>query len=413
MKILWVKPGKLLPLDTGGKLRTYNILRHLAANHDVTYLSYYGGARDHEYEREIPKNLPGAVGVHTRDAGGSGIARYVDYLRRLPGPTPYSISRFTSGHVRQILTDWIAQGRYDVAVCDFLASTLSFPRNLTIPAVLFQHNVETLLWQRRSQFEEKWLDRWSAKIEYLKMARFEPSQVKRFHRIFAVSREDSAVLAGMIDPACISVIPTGVDLSTYHYDPELRVKRPLVVFAGSMDWAPNIDGVEYFCRAIWPRVLAQVPSARFRIVGRSPHPRVRELACNSIEVTGTVPDVVGHIREAAVVAVPLRMGGGTRIKIYEAMAMGKAIVSTRVGAEGLDVRHEHDVFLADQPAHFADCVIRLLRDESTRRRYESAAAASARRHDWSGVARVLVDALRKAVAEVKPQTLSEGFAANH
>jgi len=407
LKILWVKPGKLLPLDTGGKLRTYNILRHLSATHDVTYLSHYGGTRDHEYEQEIPKHVQGAVIVHTGDADGSGLVRYFDYVLRLAQATPYSVSRFTSARVRQIVSNWIAQGRYDVVVCDFLASTLNFPRDLTIPTVLFQHNVETLLWQRRSQFEEKWLDRWSAKIEYVKMARFEPQQVKRFHHVLAVSQEDSALMAGMIDPTHISVIPTGVDLATYPYDPGLRAKTPLVVFTGSMDWAPNIDGVAYFCRDIWPRVLAQVPAARFRIVGRNPHPRVRKLASDSIEVTGTVSDIIDCVRQAAVLVVPLRMGGGTRIKIYEAMAMGKAIVSTRVGAEGLDVRHEHDLLLADEPAQFANHVIMLLRDETIRHRYESAAAGTARRHDWSVVAQIFVDALRQAIAEVKPQTLSE------
>lgn len=407
MRILWVKPGKLLPLDTGGKLRTYNILRHLAATHEVTYLSYYGGPWDQNYEHEILKHVRGTVPVHTTDAAGSGLLRYIDYLLRLPQATPYSVSRFTSAKVREIIRKLKAREFYDVAVCDFLASTLNFPHDLTVPTVLFQHNVETLLWRRRAQFEEKWPDRWGAKIEYAKMSRFEAAQVKRFHHVLAVSQEDATVMSTMVDPIRISVIPTGVDLSTYRYDPELRVKRPLVVFTGSMDWPPNIDGVVYFCRNIWPRVLGQVPAARFRIVGRKPHRRVRELACDSIEVTGTVPDIVDHVREAAVVVVPLRMGGGTRIKIYEAMAMGKAIVSTRVGAEGLEVCDGHDIFLADEPEHFADYVITLLCDETTRRQCESAAAASAQRHDWSGVTQVFVDALRKAIAQVRPQTFSE------
>jgi polysaccharide biosynthesis protein PslH len=411
VKILWVKPGKLLPLDTGGKLRTYNILRHLSAIHDVTYLSYYIGPRDHAYEQEIAKDVPGTVPVHTEGADASGMARYVDYLLHLPRAAPYSVSRFASSRVHQIVTNWITQERFDVAVCDFLASALNFPLYLAIPTVLFQHNVETLLWQRRSQFAEKWLDRWTAKIESFKMARFEPSQIKRFHQVFAVSLQDSIVMAGMIDPARISVIPTGVDLSTYHYDPELRVKSPLVVFTGSMDWTPNVDGVTYFCRDIWPRVLSQIPSARFRIVGRNPNPRVRDLARDSVEVTGTVPDIVGHLREAAVVVVPLRMGGGTRLKIYEAMAMGKAIVSTQVGAEGLDVRHDHDIALADEPGDFADYVVTLLCDEITRCRYESAAAATAQRHDWSQVTQIFADALRKAIADVNTQTVSEYVAA--
>ena len=110
-----------------------------------------------------------------------------------------------------------------------------------------------------------------------------------------------------------------------------------MIFTGSMDWEANIAGVEYFCKEIWQRVLAQAPEARFRIVGRDPHPRVKRLASDSVEVTGTVSSIIDHMRQAAVLVVPLRIGGGTRIKIYEGMAMGKATVSTSVGAEGLDV----------------------------------------------------------------------------
>jgi len=201
----------------------------------------------------------------------------------------------------------------------------------------------------------------------------------------------------MVDPCRISVVPTGVDLSKYQYDPNLRPSGPLVVFTGSMDWEPNIDGVEFFCQEVWSRVLAKMPGARFRIVGRDPHPRVKKLACESVEVTGTVSSVVEHLREAAVIAVPLRIGGGTRIKIYEGMAMGKATVSTMVGAEGLDVQHGRDIFLEDRPSDFADAIVTLLKDEGMRRRYEGAAAATARKYDWSLVTQRFVEVLHKTI----------------
>jgi polysaccharide biosynthesis protein PslH len=398
MKILWVKPGKLLPLDAGGKLRTYNILRHLSTKHAVTYLSYYSGNRDSQYEREILDHLPGAVSVHGAPPHTSGVERYLDYVLRLPSSVPYSVRRFTSAHVRQLIEDWISAQRFDVAVCDFLASTLNFPRELAIPVILFQHNVEGLLWRRRAQFETKWLYRVSAGIEYAKMARFEPRQVRRFHHVFAVSDHDRDAMSGIVDREHITVIPTGVDVTKFQYNPDLRPAAPLVVFAGSMDWAPNIDAVEYFCAEIWPHVLAQVPEGRFRIVGRDPHARVRRLVSESVEVTGTVPSVVQHFREAAVLVVPLRMGGGTRIKIYEGMALGKATVSTRVGAEGLDVLHGHDILLADDPRLFAEYVAALLRDERTRCEFEAAAAATARKYDWSMVTEHLIAAMQRAVA---------------
>jgi glycosyltransferase involved in cell wall biosynthesis len=412
VKILWVKPGKLLPLDTGGKLRTYNILRHLSAIHDVTYLSYYCGARDQGYEQEVLQHLPGTVTVHSATPGASG-ARYFDYVRHLSSPAPYSVSKFTSPQARQILSDWVSQRRFDVAVCDFLASTLNFPRDLATPTALFQHNVESQLWSRRARFEVKGLDRLIAKIESAKMARYETVQVRRFHHVLAVSEQDRSAMASMVDPARISVIPTGVDLAKYYYNPEARAKTPLVVFTGSMDWSPNIDGVEYFCKDIWPRILKQVPDARFRIVGRDPHVRVQRRACTSVEVTGTVPSIVDHLREAAVVVVPLRIGGGTRIKIYEGMAMGKATVSTGLGAEGLDVRHGHDILLADEPRQFAEHVIRLLCDEETRRRYEKAAAATVQKYDWSVITEALIEALYKTVRNAsRVKVVSEQIAAS-
>lgn len=397
MKILWVKPGKLLPLDTGGKLRTYNILRKLAGGHELTYLSYYGGTHDPAYEQEILSHLPGTVCVYTAAPDTTAVERYLDYLRRLPWRAPYAVSKFTAAQVQNLLNEWIPQHRFDVAVCDFLSSTLNFPENLATPTALFQHNVETVLWQRKAEFEVKKLDRMVARIEYNKMRRFEPEQVRRFHHVIAVSEADRQAMSGMVDADHVSVVPTGVDLSKYQYDPAARPSGPIVVFTGSMDWEPNIDGVEFFCREVWPLVLARIPNARFRIVGRDPHPRVKKLASDSVEVTGTVPSIVEHLRNAAVFVVPLRMGGGTRIKIYEGMAMGKATVSTTVGAEGLDVEHGRDILLEDKPDTFADAIITFLQDESVRRRYEAAAAATARKYDWSVIAQDFVEVLQKTI----------------
>ncbi|MGP0019173.1 MAG: glycosyltransferase family 4 protein [Candidatus Sulfotelmatobacter sp.] len=394
MKILWVKPGKLLPLDAGGKLRTYNILRHLSAGHELTYLSYYGGLRDETYEREIVAHLPGTIALHTGAPDSTPLERYLDYARRFFWSAPYAVSKFTDSEVRKLLAPWIAQRRFDVAVCDFLSSTLNFPDQLDTPTALFQHNVETILWRRKAEIEPRWLDRLISKIEYAKMRRFEPEQVRRFHHVIAVSDQDRDLMKNMVEASRISVVPTGVDLARYQYDPAAKPSGPLVVFTGSMDWEANIDGVEFFCKEVWPLVLAKIPAARFRIVGRDPHPRVKKLVSASVEVTGTVPSIIDHLREAAVFVVPLRIGGGTRIKIYEAMAVGKATVSTGVGAEGLDVQHEHDILLADDPVHFAGAVSSVLQDETLRRRLEAAAAATAANFDWSVITERFVEVLR-------------------
>lgn len=403
MKILWVKPGKLLPLDTGGKLRTYNILRHLSASHELTYVSYYGGEPDQTYERDILTHISGTVPVSTGEPQATGFARHLDYLRHFPDRSPYSIIKFAHPKVRKLLREWIPERKFDVAVCDFLHSTLNFPKHLATPTALFQHNVESVLWKRRAEVEVKWLDRGASKIEYAKMRRFEPEQVRRFHHVIAVSETDRQAMSSMVDARHISVVPTGVDLSKYLYDPAARPSGPLVVFTGSMDWAANIDGVEFFCKEVWPLVLAKVPDARFRIVGRDPHSRVQALASDTVQVTGTVPSVIDHLRQAAVFVVPLRIGGGTRIKIYEGMAMGKATVSTTVGAEGLDVLHGRDILLEDSPAGFADAILTFLQNEDARRRYEAAAAATARKYDWSVITHRFVEVLQRTIAAAQEQ----------
>ncbi|HEX7955346.1 MAG TPA: glycosyltransferase, partial [Pyrinomonadaceae bacterium] len=321
MRILWVKAGKLLPVDTGGKIRSYNLLRQLAARQETVLLSYYGGARDETYEREIQEHLPGAVTVHTGAPGRGTLALAFDYLRRFPSPAPYAVSKFAAPEVRRLVREWDAAGRFDVAVCDFLSASLNFPRETKTPTVLFQHNVESALWRRQAGHAPDAFRRAAYRIEAAKMLRYERDAVRRFRHVIAVSDNDRDLMSEMTDPARITVVPTGVDIKKYAAGGEVDKTSEgghLVVFLGSMDWEPNIDGVEYFCREVWPRVLAAVPGARFRVVGRDPHPRVRRLASESVEVTGTVPSVVEHLRAADAVVVPLRVGGGTRLKIFEA-----------------------------------------------------------------------------------------------
>lgn len=396
MKILWVKAGKLWPVDTGGKIRSFNILRHLTRNHEVTLISYYGGARDIEYETAILKQLPGAEIIYTGAPEGT-LAQSIDYMLRLPSAAPYAVRKFTHPRVRDDVTRRLGDGRAEVAVCDFLSASLNFPESSPIPVTLFQHNVETRLWQRMAVTEKSPLRKLSYQIEARKMAAYETRTLRRFRHVIAVSDSDRTEMLAM-DPGCtITVVPTGVDTEQYRPAPSASGDPPLIVFTGSMDWEPNIDAVEYFCREIFPSVLAAFPNARFQIVGRNPHPRVRNMAAASVEVTGTVPSVAEYLRNATVVIVPLRIGGGTRLKIFEAMAMRKALVSTSIGAEGLDVTSGKDCLLADDAPSFAGAILALLRDPALRRSYEDNASALAARFDWSQIAKQFADALSEAV----------------
>ncbi|HWF85326.1 MAG TPA: glycosyltransferase family 4 protein [Vicinamibacterales bacterium] len=398
MRILWVKAGKLLPVDTGGKIRSFNLLRQLAARHDLVLLSYYGDARDLDYERAIREHFPRAETVNT--AVSSASIRH--YAAHLASPVPYAVTKFASRRVRETVTNWLNDGRFDIAVCDFLSASLNFPRRFVTPCVLFQHNVESVLWRRQAAHEPNVLKRMAFTMEAWKMGRYERATVARFPHVIAVSDRDRDAMADMTDPSRLSVVPTGVDVAQYRGVAGEDAGRPHVMFLGSMDWDANVDAVEHFCRAIWPAVRRAVPAARFRIVGRHPHPRVVKLASESVEVTGTVPSVIDYLRDAAVVVVPLRVGGGTRLKIFEAMAAGRAVVSTSIGAEGLDVADGRDLVLADDDARFAEAVIDLLRDGDQRRALGHAAAESAARYDWPAIALRFEQILRRAMQASAP-----------
>jgi len=406
MKALWVKAGKILPLDSGGKIRSFKILQQLATADDVTLLTFYDGHWDPEYECEVARHFLGAITIHTPTLGDSWIAQRVRYLRNLPSSAPFAVAKFRARSVKRKIEQIAHESSFDVAICDFLSASLNFPLRSPIPTVLFQHNVESVLWHRLAHCEPSLIRRTVFQLEAIKMSRYERAALTRFDHIVAVSEKDRNEMASMTDVSRISVVPTGVDCQQF-CPAEQPVSQPLVVFPGGMDWEPNIDGAHYFCSEIWPLVLKSVPEARLRLVGRNPVTSIQRLASDSVEVTGTVPSIVKHLHQAAVVVVPLRAGGGTRIKIYEAMACGKAVVSSSLGAEGLETTPGEDVILADNPRSFAEAVITLLRDVQVRHRYEQQAASSARRHDWSAVSIRFRQALEKAVG-----TRCRGRAAN-
>lgn len=393
-----------------GKIRSYNLLRFLAKDHEVTLLSYYGGLRDPDYEAALPKEIPGAQTIYTAAPDSNAIERGLDYLYRFPRRAPYAVSKFTHRAVQTTIADWLASGRFDLAICDFLAASANFPASLPIPCLLFQHNVESSLWQRMAAVESNPIKKLSFAIEAAKMTRYERATLGRFHHVIAVSEHDRRQMLQM-NPACsITVVPTGVDTHKFHVAPPSSAQPPRVVFTGSMDWEPNIDAVDYFCREIWPQIRAEFSDAMFQIVGRNPFAKVKRLASASVEVTGTVPSVEEYLDKASVVIVPLRIGGGTRLKIFEAMAMGKAMVSTSIGAEGLEVESGRDLLLADDTSSFADAVLLLLRDAALRRKFEQAAVRLAAQYDWSRVVQQLDEILRKLTLGSSTGTRTDGAA---
>jgi glycosyltransferase involved in cell wall biosynthesis len=259
-----------------------------------------------------------------------------------------------------------------------------------VPSVLFTHNVEAEIWRRHAETAGNPLKRLLLEQQRDRMRRFERAALARFDVVLAVSEADGETFERLYPGALkqpVHVVKTGVDTSYFTPMPG-KERRAHLVFTGSMDWLPNADGMLYLVRDILPHIRRAEPDVTLSIVGRAPTPGVRRLADQAgIEVTGRVEDVRPHVAAADVYIVPLRIGGGTRLKIFEAMSMAKAVVSTTVGAEGLPVTDGKDIRIADQPEAFASAVVSLIRDGDARRRMEAAARRLVVDHyDWSAVA---------------------------
>lgn len=365
MKILFLQKRLLFPADSGGKIRTLNIVRHLAQWHEVTYLcnTQPGDCVHEETMRELGVRLET---VPWKETPRESARFYGQLARNLLSRYPFNVAKDYDPRLRGRAAELLSQENYDLLICDFVQMARN-AAGLAAPAsLLFQHNVEAQIFERQAATDSSRLRRQFMGYQHRKMRRFEARAGRWFDAVVAVSRRDRKTFERQYGWRHVHTIDTGVD--TQYFSPNGRSIHPQrVVFVGSLDWMPNQDGVAHFVNNIWPHVLRQHPQAHFQVVGRNPSESVKRLGGhNRVEVVGTVSDVRPFLQEAAVVVVPLRIGGGTRIKIFEAMAMRKAVVSTTLGAEGLPVEDEHHLLLADEPQEFARSVNTLISDTAKR-----------------------------------------------
>jgi sugar transferase (PEP-CTERM/EpsH1 system associated) len=408
MRILWLNPNLLLPLDKGGKLRTWHLLRHLSRRHDVTYLAFAEPSEIAAHSAAMSAASTDLIAIPRRDPDKDSLAFYAGAAGRLLDPLPYAVAKYRSRAYRKRVRTLLDSNSFDRVVCDFLVPAVNMPRDLPCPSVLFTHNVEAEIWRRHAETAPDPLRRRLYTMQWRRMQTFEGRTLARFDRVLAVSDADRQTFYRLYPrelTAPVFVIPTGVD-TTYFEASDVPATSRHLVFTGSMDWIPNEDAMRFFCRDIFPRIRAAEPDATLSIVGRRPTHAVRQLAeVHGVEVTGSVEDVRPHLARGAVYIVPLRIGGGTRLKIFEAMAAGKAVVSTTIGAEGLPVESGKHLAIADTPEEFAATVIRLLRNPAERHAIAHAARALMEaRYDWSAVSASLEQAIIDSAPGARPQT---------
>lgn len=364
MHVLWVKTELLHPIDKGGRIRTYNMLRALKRQHRVTYLTLDNGGAAPDAAESALEYCHELIRVPFDEARRLSPRFWLELVANLASPLPYAIAKYRSERLRSEIRDAVRDRGIDVVVCDFLAPSQNVPSDLGCPIVLFQHNVEAAIWKRHAEVRENPLARTYFGEQWRRMERFEREECRRFDRVVAVSRADAEAIERQYGVASVADVPTGVDIEYFRPTGRSTPEKHNLVFTGSMDWLPNEDGIVWFVDEVLPRVHERIPEVTLTIVGRNPPARIQALASRDarLRVTGSVPDVRPYIEQAAAFVVPLRVGGGTRLKIFEALAMERPLVSTTIGAEGLPLEHGVHALIADGPGPFADAIVQVLSD---------------------------------------------------
>jgi len=399
------------PGGHGGNTRTFSLIRALAGRQRFTVVTNVYTAAHERAARELAQvverveyyrdpavdagraPLPTAVAASRwqhalyllRAHPARFLARTATYLgARLSWlPEEASLWELTFANLRTPLERALTHGPYDllqIECSDNARWVTHFP--FRGPKVLVVQDVKTIFWWRRFTSATSVRERWHALLESVRFLVYERRYLRRFDQLIAMSDADCQHLRRLTGHPEIAVVPNGVDVA--YYQPSTKPPDPKrVVFTATLDHPPNRDGILYFVREIWPLIQAAEPDARLDVVGANPLPEIQRLESDSIRVTGFVPDIRPYIAAAGVFICPLRFASGTRLKILEAMAMAKAVVSTSVGAEGIECTAGRDLFIADTPADFARQVIHLLHDANACRAVGTAARAVAERYDWA------------------------------
>jgi glycosyltransferase involved in cell wall biosynthesis len=401
MRLCWIKAGGFVPLDFGGRIRSFQMVKELACRHAVTVLTFYPAIQNDPHAALAPL-FEELITVPLRLPNQRSVGEYLDYLRLLPAPHPYSMQKYYRPKLRRVVAELFSRKSFDAIICDFIYPAGVLDWTMETPIILFTHNVEAEVWERQYRVSRNPIRKLMFWIEYQRLTHSERYYAERAARVCAVSESNRRFFGRYVGGAeYVSLIPTGVDTDYFRPSPEASRERTLV-FTGSLDWVPNHDAVDYFYREVLPLIRAEEPDVETWIVGRNPPPALRRLVKSDpkVHLTGRVEDVRPFMDQSSIYILPMRTGSGTRLKIFEAMASGKAIVSTPIGAEGLPVTDGENILLSEDSVKFAKAVIRLIRDVALRRHLEKRARALAESgFSWRAATHRLEEAIVGTVGE--------------
>jgi glycosyltransferase involved in cell wall biosynthesis len=385
MRFLFVAPKIPWPATDGGRIAIYELVRHMTARgHQAAFLGFGSPQAADELCAHAGLLWAKAIPHDTT-------TNPVSALGNLFSPLPYTASKYKSSAMSDAIRSALQEELFDLVQLEntHMAHYLGLVQRHNKPAVLRLQNVESLLAERYARTVPPPLS-WYVALQSRRMRWFEARACEQASLCLAITEEDAGRIRRMAPNAQVAVSPAGVDLE--RFSPKLMSEEPgTVVYVGALNWPPNADSVRWFRTEIWPRILKEEPNARWIVVGKDPPSDIVRWPeeDRSITVTGFVEDVRPDLNRASVVVVPLRSGGGMRLKILEAMASGKAVVSTPLGAEGIPARNGEEILLAPPDRTFAVEVVRLLRQGAERKRIGKAARAWVERYGWNRVAEAL------------------------
>lgn len=392
MNILFLTPYLPYPLDNGGLIRVFHLLTNVAKRHDVTLLCM---EPDNDKQREgveviQSKNIDIQLIPVARNQKKENKRLY--QLLSLFSKNTYQYHQYFSKQMQTAISIQLESGQHDLVMVEF-SQMGYYDITSDIPKYVDQHNVEYEIMQRTYETEKSPLRKLLARSEWKKYRDHEIENCEKFDGCFTTSKRDAEILRQRSEHLRCHVIPNGVD-SEFFRPNNAHVDPNMILFTGTISYYPNTEGILWFCRNVWPLVKKAKPEATFCIAGKSPPSEIQNLAQSdqNIIVTGAVDDMRDYYSNASVVVVPLRVGGGTRLKILEGMSMQKAIISTSVGAEGIDHSNGDNILLRDTPNDFANAIIRVLEDDNLRTRLELGGRRLVeQKYDWQAVGNILCD----------------------
>src|ERR1051326_7342820 len=391
MKLLFLANTCPFPANNGLTLRSSSVLRALVAlGHEVQLISFQEGDPSPAVRHELSQLCAETHLIPAEFVNVSSRGRYWDRLAKLFSPLPYGLLRYRSKAFSAAVHGLLQRKQFDAIVCDTIDSVLHLPSRLPAPLIVNNHNVEHLILERFLRHTRNPAKRFYGWIEARKIKRWEETACNRADAVWVCSGFDCIILQRLCPEVRFRIVPNAIDLD--FYTPTLdEQQEPIVLYTGGMDWYPTRDAVEFFVSPILPQLEKLEPAVKFVVAGRAPEEEFRRRwQRRNVVFTGTVPDMRAQIARAAVGVVPLRIGSGTRLKILEAAALAKPVVSTTLGAEGLEFSPDQEIFLADEPAAFARSVAELLHD--LKKRTHTGQAARKRLQENYGF-----DSLRRAI----------------